>query len=220
MIKLPVLSIKLSALFIVVFVGSTNSFAEQNLSNESMEETHPDSSYVTVNIGVELGGLEKAAEEAAQGITLIGESLESLASHPELTPEQRERMGNVLSQIEQLSQSFSLTVDQMPDTMEKSLVPVVEAGDRLSSEIKVIVVIAAIAIVLIILVALALGYYFVLAPGTQAVIRTTGLLDDLAKTLEKTAEIVESSSKQNVMMVESLQTMADKQIAASEQNRS
>ena len=176
-----------------------------------MAEIDPQSSYITVNVGVELSGLEKAAQQAAQGITLIGESLNSLASLPELTPGQLERMNQVLSQVNQLSQSLSLTVDQLPETMERSLTPVVEAGDRLSSEIKLIIVVSAIAIVLIILAALVMVYYFVLTPGTKAVIRTTALLDELASTLEKTAKIVEVSSNQNLKVLENMRIITDKQ---------
>ena len=173
-----------------------------------------------MNIDVELGGLEKAASEAAQGIVLIGESLGNLASHPELTTEQRERMNQVLSHIDQLSQSLSLTVKQMPDSVEKSIIPILDAGNKLSSEIKWIVVVTFMAIILIILVALAAAYYFVLAPGTKAVIRTTSLLDELANTLKKTAEIVETSGKQNLLAIEPLQIMADKRPVPSSQSKS
>jgi hypothetical protein len=207
---LLVLSIMYLALFFVAHSEYASALDGQNSTDERIMEAHPIPPYITMNIDVELGGLEKAAGEAALGIVLIGESLNILASHPELTPEQRERMILVLSRVDQLSQSLSLTVKQLPDTVEQSILPVVKAGDKLSSEIKWIIVVTSIAIILIILAALAIAYYYVLAPGTKAVIKTASLLDELANTLEKTAEIVETSSKQNLLVIENLQIMSDR----------
>ena len=217
---LLVLSIMYSALFFVAHSEYASALDGQNSTDERIMEAHPISSYITMNIDVELGGLEKAAGEAALGIVLIGESLNILASHPDLTPEQRERMILVLSRVDQLSQSLSLTVKQLPDTVEQSILPVVKAGDKLSSEIKWIIVVTSIAIILIILAALAIAYYYVLAPGTKAVIKTASLLDELANTLEKTAEIVETSSKQNLLVIENLQIMADRQFVSAAQKNS
>ncbi len=216
---LLVLSIMYSALLFIAHSEYASALDGQNSTDEPIIETHPKSSYITMNIDVELGGLEKAASEAAQGIVLIGESLNSLASHPELTPEQRERMDQVLSRVDQLSQSLSLTVKQLPDTVEQSILPVVKAGDKLSREIKWIIVVTSIAIILIILATLAIAYYYVLAPGTKAVVKTASLLDELANTLEKTAEIVETTSKQNLLAIENLQIMADRQfVSAAKKN--
>ncbi len=216
---LLVLSIMYLALFFVAHSEYASALDGQNSTGEPIMEAHPKSSYITMNIDVELGGLEKIAGEAAQGIVLIGESLNNLASHPDLTPEQRERVNQVLSRVDQLSQSLSLTVKQLPDTVEQSILPVVNAGDKLSSEIRWIIVVTSIAIILIILTALAIAYYYVLAPGTKAVIKTASLLDELANTLEKTAEIVETSSKQNLLVIENLQIMADRQpVSVSQKN--
>ena len=218
--KLPVLSIMFSALILIAHSEFTSALDGKNSSDEPIKEIHSHSSYINMNIDVELGGLEKAAGEAAQGIVLIGESLDNLASHPELTSEQRERMNQVLGHIDQLSQSLSLTVKQLPDTVEKSIIPVLNAGRKLSNEIKWVVVVTSIAVILIILVSLAAAYYFVLAPGTKAVIRTTRILDELANTLKKTAEIVETSGKQNLLAIETLQVIADRQPAPSNQAKS
>ena len=218
--KLLVLSIMYSVLFFGIHSEYASALDGQKSNGEPIMEAHPISSYITMNIDVELGGLEKAAGEAALGIVLIGESLNILASHPELTSEQRERMIQVLSRVDQLSQSLSQTVKQIPNTVEQSIIPVVKAGDKLSSEIKWIIVVTSIAIILIILAALAIAYYYVLAPGTKAVIKTASLLDELANTLEKTAEIVETSSNQNLLVIENLQIMADRQFVSAAQKNS
>ena len=215
--KSSVVAIMLSLLVLVIQGGYENALAEQNTATELSEDVNPKPSYISVNVGVELRVLEEAAKEAALGITLIGESLDKLANNPELTQEQRERVAQTLIRVDHFSANVSETVNQMPDTMEKSLEPVVQAGDKLVSDVKSIIIITALAIVLIILIALAMVYHFVLAPGTKAVIRTTSLLDELASTLETTAEIVETSSKQNLEVIQKLQIVTDNQYSPTKQ---
>ncbi len=158
--------------------------------------------YISMNIGVEIAGLETAAEEAAQGLNLIGEALHELANNPELTEEHHQQIKQALSRVDELGKSLTLVVEQLPDTVDKSVAPVVEASNEISSQIKRTVIITAIALILIMLAALAAAYYFVLAPGTRSVIKTATLLDELANTLKTTAEIVEVSSERNLQVME------------------
>jgi len=162
--------------------------------------------YVMLNVGVELAGLEAAAQDAAEGLTLIGKSLNSLASNPELAPKQRERLLQTLSKLDKLSINLSDGMEQLPETVRMGMLPVTEAGGELSSQIKRIIIIASIALILIILAALLAVYYFVLAPGTRSIIETTQLLNKLADTLESTAQIVEKSSQQNLQVLSALRT--------------
>jgi len=165
-------------------------------------ETHKQTPYITMNIGVEIAGLETAAEEAAQGLNLIGEALHELASNPELTAEHHQQIQQALSRVDELGQSLTIVVEQLPATVDKSVAPVVNASNELSSQIKRTVIITAVALILIMLAALAAVYYFVLAPGTRSVIKTATLLDELANTLKTTAEIVEISSERNLQVME------------------
>lgn len=174
-------------------------------TGELRKEVNTQTPYITMNIGVEIAGLEKAAKEAAEGLNLIGESLQNLADNPELTPEHNKQIKQTLTRIDELGQSLTLVVEQLPATVEKSMAPVVKASNELSSQIKRIVIITSIALILIILTTLAAVYYFILAPGTRSVIKTANLLDELANTLKATAEIVEISSERNLQVMEEVQ---------------
>lgn len=176
-------------------------------SAEMGKDAGMQTSHVTMNIGVEISGLEKAAEQAAEGLNLIGESLQNLANKPELTPEHHKQIEQTLRRIDELGQSMTLIVGELPTTVEKSMKPVAKVGNKLSSQIKHIVIITSIALILIILVALAAVYYFVLAPGTRSVIKTATLLDELADTLKTTAKIVEVSSERNLQVMEEVRNM-------------
>jgi predicted PurR-regulated permease PerM len=177
----------------------------QTSTGELRKEINTQTPYITMNIGVEIAGLEKAVKEAAEGLNLIGESLQNLADNPELTPEHNKQIKQTLTRIDELGQSLTLVVEQFPATVEKSMAPVVKASNELSSQIKRIVISTSIALILIILTTLAAVYYFILAPGTRSVIKTANLLDELANTLKATAEIVEISSERNLQVMEEVQ---------------
>jgi hypothetical protein len=160
-----------------------------------------------MNIGVEISGLEQAAEQAAQGLVLIGESLDKIASNHDLTPEQHELVQQALARVDELIQNLNLTVGQLPGTVEKSIAPMVNAGKDFTAQIRLIVILTAIGLVIIILITLVAVYHFVLAPVTHSISETAGLLNKLAKTLESTAKIVDKSSQQNQRVLEEMQKL-------------
>ncbi len=196
-------------LFLILLVSSLVFHAHAAQANAHEGQVSTQIPYVTVNIGVEISGLGTAAEDAATGLNLIGESLQNLADDPELTEEQHEQINLTLRRIDKLGQSLALAVESMPGTVKKSMVPVVDATHELSSQIKRIVVTTAISLVLIILAAFAAVYYFVLAPGTQSVVKTARLLDELATALKTTAEIVEISSERNSQVMEEIRAVRE-----------
>ena len=169
-----------------------------------------DTPYVSMNVGVEISGMQQAAEQAAQGLVLIGESLDEIAKNHELSPEQRKRIEQSLKHVDQLGQSLNATLERIPGTLERSIAPLVTAGQNLGNEIRLIAILLSVLLLLILLAALAAFYYFVLAPATRAIVETTGLLNDLAQTLETTARIVETSSNQNVRILEEMHTLTAK----------
>ncbi len=199
-------------LFTSLVFYTHNAFADspvgEKSSNKERIETHTETPYVSINIGIEIDGLEVAAVQAAEGLELIGKSLRDIADHPDISPERQKQIEHSLSRINELSQSLTVSVEQLPATVEKSMAPVVKVSNQLSDKIKQIIIITSIALILIILIALVAVYYFVLAPSTQAVITTTKLLGELADTLESTANIVEAASERNLLVMEEIQKNA------------
>lgn len=181
------------------FADSSNALAP---NSEQSEENPQQTPYISMNVDIQVNGLEDAAVQAAEGLELIGSSLRNIADHQELSPEHQKQISQSLSHMDKLSQSLALAVDQMPITVEKSLAPVIEVSNQLSEEIKNIIIIASIVLILIILSALMALYYFVLAPGAQSIVKTTRLLGELADTLKTTADIVEISSERNLQVME------------------
>ena len=193
---------------LLVVLAPFASASEEVDANPGLEAaTQKQLPHVTMNIGVEIGGLEQAAEQAAQGLVLIGESLDKIASNHDLTPEQHELVQQALARVDELSQNLNLTVGQLPGTVENSIAPMVNAGKDFTAQIRLIVILTAIGLVIIILITLVAVYHFVLAPVTHSISETAGLLNKLAKTLESTAKIVDKSSQQNQRVLEEMQKL-------------
>lgn len=197
-----VLTLNLTLFSQAAFADSSNEFVS---SSKAEAKTHEHTAYVSMNVGVEINGLETAALQAAEGLELIGESLRNIADHPELSPERQKQIEHSLSRVNQLSQSLTATIEQLPTTVEKSIAPVVKVSNQLSAKIRQIIIIASITLILIILIALVAVYHFVLVPSTQAVIKTTKLLGELAEALETTANTVDITSKRNLQIMENFQ---------------
>jgi len=190
--------IKPPLILFLVLIGTAHATSETDISSSTPTP------YVGMNIGIEISGLEQAAEKAAQGFILIGESLDKLADNHELTSEQNQQIQQTLLRVDELGQNLNQTLNQLPVTVKKGISPIVTAGNELSDELKQILIIACVVLILIILSALAAVYYFVLAPATRSVIETTRLLNDLANTLEIAASIVDKASEQNLLVMQEL----------------
>ena len=194
----------LIVLLLIVIVPLASASKIVGTNQDTVATTQKHLPHVTLNFGVEISGLEQAAGQAAQGLILIGDSLDKIASNHELTPEQHELVQQALARVEELGQTFNQTVEQLPGAVEKSIAPMVNAGKDFTAQIRLIVIITAIGLVFIILAALVAVYHFVLAPATHSISETAGLLSKLSKTLESTAKIVDKSSEQNQRVLEEL----------------
>jgi hypothetical protein len=207
--------ILLSMFALVVQSAFSDTLGGQAANGQMEDWAGTQGPYVTMNIGVEIVGLGQAAQQAAEGLNLIGQALHELASDPDLSIAHQEKIDQTLSRVDKLGHSLALALEQFPDTVEKSMRPVVYATNELSSQIKRIVIMTAVALILIIFAAMAAVYHFVLAPGTRSVVKTAKLLDELAKTLKTTAQIVEVSSERNLQVMEQLQNVQQQSMAAS-----
>ena len=154
-------------LLLVVIVPFANASEEVDANPGLEAATQKQLPHVTMNIGVEISGLKQAAEQAAQGLVLIGESLDKIASNHDLTPEQHELVQQALARVDELGQNLNLAVAQLPGTVKNSIAPMVSAGNELAAQIRLSVILTAISLVIIILAIVIAVYYFVLKPATR-----------------------------------------------------
>jgi predicted PurR-regulated permease PerM len=168
---------------------------------------------ITLNVGMEINGLEQAVDKAASGMQLMGQSLRELANHPDLTEEQKNHIQQVLTRIDTLNRNLNTTVSNLPDTIKNGISPIVQAGEEIMGQIKWIAILSALLIILIIIAALAGTYYFVLAPGSKTLISTATQLSELSNSLNTAAEIVEKTAIQNAQTIKEIKKL--QQIPAS-----
>ncbi|GAD02198.1 hypothetical protein [Agarivorans albus] len=173
-------------------------------ANESSAMLESDSPQLNMQLQVEVIGIDKAAAQASQALRAIADSVNQLASNPELSPEQQQHFQQTLNAVEQLSQQLDSSLKQLPDTVAQSTKPIVNLADKLSSEVQFWVMIILISLVIIIIVALLAIYFSVLAPTSRAVLSATGQLNQLASSLKTTAELVEKTAAQNQHLLEHL----------------
>ncbi|MEE1674726.1 hypothetical protein SNR37_004170 [Agarivorans aestuarii] len=173
-------------------------------ASEPLAELESDSPQLNMQLQVEVVGIDKAAAQASQALRDIADSVNHLASNPELSPEQQQHFKQTLNAVEQLSQQLDSSLKQLPDTVAQSTKPIVNLADKLSSEVQFWVMIILVSLVIIIIVALLAIYFGVLAPTSRAVLSATGQLNQLASSLKTTAELVEKTSAQNQHLLERL----------------
>lgn len=173
-------------------------------ANESSAMLESDSPQLNMQLQVEVVGIDKAATQASQALRDIADSVNQLASNPELSPEQQQHFQQTLNAVERLSQQLDSSLKQLPDTVAQSTKPIVNLADKLSSEVQFWVMIILISLVIIIIVALLAIYFSVLAPTSRAVLSATGQLNQLASSLKTTAELVEKTAAQNQRLLEHL----------------
>ncbi len=157
-------------------------------------ETQP---YITINVGVEMDGIEAAAGDVANASKQLAESLSQLSAHPDLTQEQREHIVSVLGKVDVIANEMNQSVMQLPAAVESSGKPVLEVAEQLGSEAKWILIVAALVLVFILLAALAAVYFLIIAPSGRLLVTTTGQLNSMATALKTAATLVESTSVQN-----------------------
>lgn len=189
--------------------ANVTALGEPEETSSAAADVSAQSPFVNMNVEIEIQGLESAATQAAEGLKMIGQSLQDLAARQDLTPEENAHIELALNQVNNLGEHLSQAVQSLPGTVEKSIAPVVSAGYELSGQVRTILIIACVVLILIVVAALAAVYKFVLTPATQAIIETTGLLDDLATTLKTTADIVEISSSQNLKVLDEMRQLQD-----------
>ncbi|WP_305815729.1 hypothetical protein [Photobacterium leiognathi] len=157
--------------------------------NKNITKPNDNKALVAFNVGVDLSGIEQPANIAAQSIEKMAASLQTMAKHPNLTPEQQTAI------IDTLAQTFNQSVAALPKTVAQTSTPIITASKSIMSDIKLYTILFFALIIILIVLALIAIYYFVLAPIKNILLETTGKLNHMADALETTANLVHESNQ-------------------------
>ncbi|MFO6423565.1 hypothetical protein [Motilimonas sp. KMU-193] len=177
----------------------------QTVAAEPAQDTASKQGLVTVNVGVDLTGLEAPAVQASQALVVLSESITQLSQGEHLSEAEQQQVKLMAEQVAQLSSTLDNTVKQLPQVIEQASQPVVASTQTILNDIKWIVI-AVLIVVLLVLVALLIAvYYSVLQPTRRLLVDTTEQFNILASAMEQTAKSVELSGQYHQAILQQLQ---------------
>lgn len=164
-------------------------------------------SYVTVNVGVELHAIERAASEVAASMAQLAKSVEKLATSPSLSDEEKAELMAVIARVDTLSDRVVHAIDRLPAAVEDSRRPLTDIASALASDVRLTVVITLALVLLVILGALWGIFAFVLKPSRKMVTDSTARIVGLVDSLERAAELVAQTNATQVELTRALDAL-------------
>src|SRR5437016_3868154 len=79
--------------------------------------------YVTVNVGVEMHALERAAEDTARATEDLAGAVRAMAASPSLSEEQKAQLMAVVGRVDSLSGRVAGAIDRLPAAVGESRAP-------------------------------------------------------------------------------------------------
>ena len=162
--------------------------------------------YVTVNIGVELHAIERAATEVATSMSDLSRSVATLSKSPSLSEEQKAELLAVMGRVDSLSGRVVEAINGIPGAVEKSREPLVGIASDLAYDVMLTIGLTLALLVLVVLAILVGIYFFVLKPARTLVTHSTQRITDLFAALERTADLVAQTNAAQLDLAQRLGT--------------
>ena len=163
-------------------------------------------SLVDIQIGIELSKLEQSAENIDLSIKRASLALQEMAKNPNISAQQQAQIIDTFGHIDKLSTTFQETIKEIPTTISKSTPPFLSAIDKLFSNIQLTIILVLIVLLLILVCALIAVYFWVLKPTSIMILETTSKVDAMASALQTTAEIVDKTTQQQLLILNNAST--------------
>ena len=160
---------------------------------------------MTINLGVELHALERAARDAAQATEELAAAVGKMSTSPSLSDEHKAQLMAVIGRVDTLSARVVTAVDKLPGAVEATKEPLTEIADDLASRVRWTVIIVLGAALLVLIGALWGVYALFLRPTRRMLAETLGRFQNLAEALEHTATLVGESTAAQVALAERLE---------------
>lgn len=176
----------------------------QTVVAETTQEANPQG-LVTINVGVDLTGLEAPAVKASEALIVLSKSITQLSQGEHLSEAEQQQIKLMAEQVAQLSSTLDTTVKQIPQVLEQASQPVVASSQTLLNDIKWVVIGVLIALLVVLVALLVAVYYTVLQPSRHLLVDTTEQFNKLAAAMESTAKSVELSGQYHQSILQHLQ---------------
>lgn len=166
---------------------------------EPVEESN-NNAFIHVNMTLELNGIENALQETRQSLDHIGGALDQIAQSDNLTPEQKNQLGDTIQNLNQLVHLSRDSVEALPSAFEHSKQAISNESRRFLDDLrfKVMLVLASVGFVVVLVVA-AIGW-FILKPMRTSLVTVTSNISSMAESIKTTAQALDSISHQQQAM--------------------
>lgn len=156
---------------------------------------------ISVDMTLDLDGMEKYAQEATASLEVISQSLQAIVNNPNLSDEQQLALNQTVESINKLADTTKTSLNQLPQALDQSRVAFKQTSQTLLDDIQTKVIIALVAVVGVIIIALTAIYLLILKPMQQTLVKATSNISSMAQSIQVTAEALKySTEKQQEIM--------------------
>lgn len=150
--------------------------------------SHDRGAYITVNVGIEVQALERAAEDTARATEELAAAVRALATSPSLSDAQRAELMAVLARVDTLGARVAGAVDRLPAAVRETREPLATIANDLATQVRRTIIAVVVLLLALLLGALAGFYVLVLRPGRRLLAGLGGGMDTVKHSLERAAE--------------------------------
>lgn len=194
---------KYSLLFLIAMFTSA-SFA----NTEEPIITQP---LVTINAMIDIKGIEQSAEQGAQAMLKMADSLELIAQNRKLTPEQQQNIHKTIENINTLVDVSSNSLQSLPTFLKESKETLSTTSTQFFDDLTFKVILLLAIVVLALVAIIACFYWFILRPLQNTLLQATTNISTMAKAIENSALSLEMTNKNHDNILQLLNQEKDNQ---------
>ncbi|AZL87087.1 hypothetical protein EIJ81_22920 [Aliivibrio salmonicida] len=183
-------------------------FASVSFANTEEQITQP---LVSINATVDIKGLEQSAEQGAQAMQKMANSLELIAKNRNLTPEQQEHIYQTIENINNLVDISSNSLRTLPTFLKQSKETLSESSSQFFDDLTFKVILLLSLVVLALVTIIACFYWFILRPLQNTLLQATTNISTMAKAIENSALSLEMTNKNHDNILQLLSQEKDNQ---------
>ena len=183
-------------------------FASVSFANTEEQITQP---LVSINATVDIKGLEQSAEQGAQAMQKMANSLELIAKNRNLTPEQQEHIYQTIENINNLVDISSNSLRTLPTFLKQSKETLSESSSQFFDDLTFKVILLLSLVVLALVAIIAVFYWFILRPLQNTLLQATTNISTMAKAIENSALSLEMTNKNHDNILQLLSQEKDNQ---------
>ncbi|MBB1313740.1 MULTISPECIES: hypothetical protein [Aliivibrio] len=183
-------------------------FASVSFANTEEQITQP---LVSINATVDIKGLEQSAEQGAQAMQKMANSLELIAKNRNLTPEQQEHIYQTIENINNLVDISSNSLRTLPTFLKQSKETLSESSSQFFDDLTFKVILLLSLVVLALVAIIACFYWFILRPLQNTLLQATTNISTMAKAIENSALSLEMTNKNHDNILHLLSQEKDNQ---------